>query len=1532
MYRRIISLIVIISIIIQMTGMMNVYASDEPEVVKLNCTNEAGDYTYFDNHFCITGVTPGYRNNFAAYPKDNYIKLHRIDYDNPKRRDYIYLEKVTDNDCYFDINCTKRLGYTGDSAKRYRYFIIQGDFYTTQPEVDCQMFLLRDSTSDPNTRYNHVSSVILKDGSIRSGNEVYSGYKVRRCEWFNYKLAVNLDTNKADIYINDEFVQQQTINSDFKNLDMVRFSVYGGKGDMYIDNFSVTGLVKPYENGTDTLTDVFPDNDETIKQFLEGKVAMHCYGGLMYKDGVKERMTPKPLYDKDEEILYVSADSLNRAFGMNLSTKAEGLLTGEGISIDGEGNVTYEGRSIRLSVQPIISADSLMVPVMEFAKEVLGKYVFYHESGIVVIGDKNQVLDTKGWKYGSFREVIGNYTMLNDIDFLSGFLGYMRPDEDMLRRDFASVTGEFSAHPRILLNQSQFDHLSELYSSDDTYRFIADKIIAVADSYYYSQPLVYKFDDSMRMYATGDGTQRRFMYWGYAYKITGDDKYVKRAVKELKALDTFPDFNPLHIIDTGMFCMGLAVAYDWFYDAYTEEERQLAERVCYEKCLLPLSKAYYGRISELTSGMGTVRWMSNYNAVVSGGALNAAIATIECNPEYNIPLIANCIRSLEYTLMGLMPDGGWNESISYWNYTHEFLAYAAASLDTAFGTSYGIKESQGMESSVEYAMSCIGIGGINNYHDAGGGTASTLNSYKTFMYLANAYGKYDAYGMRMYDLLNKRTTFYPEDGMFYNSDIDDYTSVYDKNGTAVYTGGTEVFSIRDTYDRDKSKFYFSTHFGTTSGYHQHNDCGAFVLDMYGTRFADDLGADDYNLQNELKYKSWELYRYRAEGHNVIVFEPKNYVNGFEQVTGVFAPIIDCAYNDSKGYLYADMTDVYSDVSSMRTGYYADKDKMSVTMRSEFTTIGGREVYWFMHTRADIDIDEKNNCAILSRNGHKVCVRFDTNGSNAQIMEMEAAPFPYSPQVSLQNPNTGYRKVAIRFDANGVTDFTVNICGAEFADLPMEKRPLTFWSLADGEAGDDAVVANLCDYQQISSVAKCTATANNGIFGKACDDESARIPVGENGELLSVDFEESDMGYTVAGFEVNTSGAEVCLTNLSGTPYLENISFAPDRWNNLYVIRRNSDGRVLTVINGEYGIWQNSRTKAGGIKLTGEPKDSRAYIDVDNIRIYHTDAVPEIKVPDLNGIETDGEFAVNAGGKTVENLTSDGTVRVFENSEYARVMDNSEYLTDGNVIVTERDGIYKYFVITTQPMTPQPQLMHGYVEEFEGLTMARGALETVDDVTGAYGKCVKAVGDNTKDGSTDANNYFNFNLPKTGIVTTIADVYLAENCSSVRFAKSGHIAISRRILASELNFGEWSKLTLVTDIDNGRCDLYINGVYDSSMDVGSITCVRIIFDRDTKASTKLSDMTVYADNIAVYQAGINYGILSMDKCTIEGTAIMGAVGMTVAEFAAQCNLTNYKQRIEVYGRNSLLGGDRVLQTGDSVYYYCGNILGGRYIIK
>ena len=70
-----------------------------------------------------------------------------------------------------------------------------------------------------------------------------------------------------------------------------------------------------------------------------------------------------------------------------------------------------------------------------------------------------------------------------------------------------------------------------------------------------------------------------------------------------------------------------------------------------------------------------------------------------------------------------------------------------------------------------------------------------------------------------------------------------------------------------------------------------------VLDLLGERWAYDLGADNYNLQNELKYPEYSIYRKRSEGHNVLVFNPQNYSKSVEMKLNQFAPIIDAQGNE-----------------------------------------------------------------------------------------------------------------------------------------------------------------------------------------------------------------------------------------------------------------------------------------------------------------------------------------------------------------------------------------------------------------------------------------------------------------------------------------------------------------------------------------------------------------------------------------------------------------------------------------------------------
>ena len=93
--------------------------------------------------------------------------------------------------------------------------------------------------------------------------------------------------------------------------------------------------------------------------------------------------------------------------------------------------------------------------------------------------------------------------------------------------------------------------------------------------------------------------------------------------------------------------------------------------------------------------------------------------------------------------------------------------------------------------------------------------------------------------------------------------------------------------------------------------------------------------DDYNLQNQLKYTQKDLYRYRAEGHNLIVINPADKADRLEQPAGKYIPIKGKDANEYGGCVYADMTEAYEDdVNKMLMGYYIGDNMQTVTARYE----------------------------------------------------------------------------------------------------------------------------------------------------------------------------------------------------------------------------------------------------------------------------------------------------------------------------------------------------------------------------------------------------------------------------------------------------------------------------------------------------------------------------------------------------------------------------------------------------------------------
>lgn len=399
----------------------------------------------------------------------------------------------------------------------------------------------------------------------------------------------------------------------------------------------------------------------------------------------------------------------------------------------------------------------------------------------------------------------------------------------------------------------------------------------------------------------------------------------------------------------------------------------------------------------------------------------AALSTAEQNDAESFRIVKEALRGMEYSLAGLMPEGGWNESPSYWNYGFSRAVPAMFTLQNCCGSDYGLSDSMGMKSTLDYVLACIGVTGINNFHDT---SASNAHSYSLFFPLSQLHDNSVAYQLRKKDVLERKVQTDIGDVLFYRTECGE-----GQTPTGLITRGTELFSLRDTWGDDAS-FYFSTHFGSVDGYHQHNDCSTFVLDMLGERWAEDLGSDDYNLQNERGYQDWELYRKRAEGHNVFVINPEKYSKSFEQISDgeVFVPISDYKFSDNAAYVSADLASAYADASELKVTYQAQSATPSLTIKGEMNLAENSNVYWFMHTKAAITIDGAD--AYLQIGGKRVKVTAQVDGAEFQWSQMAAQPLPTSPNPAGQNKNADYRKLALRFQGSNKISVTINIAPVE----------------------------------------------------------------------------------------------------------------------------------------------------------------------------------------------------------------------------------------------------------------------------------------------------------------------------------------------------------------------------------------------------------------------------------------------------------------------------------------------------------------------
>lgn len=723
----------------------------------------------------------------------------------------------------------------------------------------------------------------------------------------------------------------------------------------------------------------FPE-EESDKKLLEGTIAVHMRSGVMYREGKKVMCEAMPYYDGEDKMV-------------SLADLSKMLTTDEIKAIS----------SLALSECDGVSYISLFD-----AAKALGRTFYYDNTTI---------------HYGMVILASGTFNAPNDnqtLQKLNDFLFYFRPSKERLYEDYkkSPLAG---VHPRLVATEDDFVRLRREVKENKHKARWYKKLIEFCDGMKDKPILKYELRDGVRLLYVSWDLQFYATTLALAYKLTGDKKYFDYAWPHLKACAEMPDWNPSHHIDVGTLAYGYAIAYDWFYEVMSDEQKKIMEKGAYENVFYTVNRAVENKDTAYT----TVLMTNNHNVFCNAGVMATAIAFMDVYPEIASKIASDVTRMLEAFMDKFAPDGAYYEGPYYSETAINYTVRVFAAMEYALGTLYGLDKAQGFDKIADFVVLLQSDVAAFNFAD----------SKMALLEIAGMFWNFDHYGRRgLKDSIAEKNfkdpnvKTIPEAILWYNVADDGECNL----DTFVHYPEEEIISMRDAY-RDGQTFV-GIKAGKTVYAHSHLDAGSFVLDAMGRRWAYDFGQDNYNLY--YKYKHWDVFRLRAESHNNLVINPDE-TPGY--VLGSEAPVSEFTVGENAIKTVIEKTALYGaerGVEYARRGYLFVDGRSSLVVRDEVKLTRESKMIWLMYTDAEIEID--GNKAILSDKvdtDKYITVEFTSNNA-FEIGYEDAKPLPTSPVIPEQAKNEGFRRLYARLKADGDVTVTVKINTRKSDNTPL----------------------------------------------------------------------------------------------------------------------------------------------------------------------------------------------------------------------------------------------------------------------------------------------------------------------------------------------------------------------------------------------------------------------------------------------------------------------------------------------------------------
>jgi len=617
-------------------------------------------------------------------------------------------------------------------------------------------------------------------------------------------------------------------------------------------------------------------------------------------------------------------------------------------------------------------------------------------------------------------------------------LYFNTPTKEEILTAFNGVKAE---HPRLLVNEADFERMRNLVKTDEIYAKWVDYLIKKSEETIETPYIKNYYDNASSLLSEARGLEKRLPMLSLAYHLSGNKALADRAIDEMMYVLSFPDWDVTHTLGMAAIGFGVSICYDWLYDLLTEEQRAQVERALYIRHFQPMLEVFRIPTTKWNLASHWVKDDSNWNSVCCSAAVLTSLAIFEKHPEEAAEVIASAYQSYGYVFCDFFPDGGYLEGLGYWDYCLRIFLPAMASANICLGTDFDYPETTGLEKTIDFPYYLHGINAFG-FHDS---RNTPINTYVA-MYMAKRLNRPDWGKLRTQSI--ERGTFSPhyQDILYYDSAYSSYNDVeleLDK-----YFRFAETGSIRSTWaDRAGALVFF--HGGEAKVGHSQMDSGSLEMEMLGERWIWDLGTDDLTYDTGAVKNRYDVYRLRAEGNNSLVINPS--ADGGQE-RDAFAFISDFETKERGSFAVMDITESYRDfVDSYKRGYMLADDRRSIVIQDEVNGKKPQRYFWSFNTKADMEIAEDGQSAILSLKDKKLKLTLKTDIPSAKITTMASVPLETSPQVANAR-NVGVRKIVI--DVENVQSGTISLT---FSPIDADKNayvaplvPMSEWEIPDGE--------------------------------------------------------------------------------------------------------------------------------------------------------------------------------------------------------------------------------------------------------------------------------------------------------------------------------------------------------------------------------------------------------------------------------------------------------------------------------------------------